>query len=638
MSSVQIKPGSYIFGSGRANQQVDFGGLVINPVEPDSNKTGQWFLKLRTFDDAEVDDSKMRQIFVSIACRLGLMPVHFVECFEKALLSDEPICLVADTSSLFNGSFEQAVRLRTGKPTHLAIPDQVYMEIQRQRERSSRKKDKPSCPTSDKNGHKNEMLEWLRSLRLQRLQVATARALRRLKQTGMIIYFIRPPQPMVRYFGSERGSSTGEELTSDYEDGLGYHRDRLILEAARNQKASFPHIPVWLVTGDAKLAIQADLEEFQVGYSWLPQIPEVRVISSPYVEPHTLTPHHLPVEEFLEEWLWNWKNVTLQLSGKAKRKIWTLPYDERKRARLELNDLEPQSYENKEYPCERCTVQQVLSNAKKPRLNLTATPITKISVPQRAPPPHNLIEGLLNIANATDESVKVTPDIRVYLQALGWVEKNGELSKITSRGQELVESWKSLNVKMVIEWYEWLRNASQDILHLQPQQQIQEALATSGVDNKLAEQLGFPLKAIRMQLLLANAFGILVRLNGKSCKTECKSPQEAATLILSTTVKLRHLAKDTSSAVRVEKIFTTLLKSTPLSLPNFRVGIFELLKQNKIEVGGTVPDLEGTSSVKMKALIPGKDRVEHPIIDFGAGNFLIPGQSCQVITPLENTT
>jgi hypothetical protein len=137
MVSVKVKPGCYILGSQRANQQVNFGGLVINPAEQSSDKTGQWSLKFCTFDDADID-SQMRQIFVSIACRLGLMPVQFVERFEKALLSPEPICLVADTSSLFNGSFEQAVRLRTGKPTHLAVPDQVYMEIQRQRERSGR--------------------------------------------------------------------------------------------------------------------------------------------------------------------------------------------------------------------------------------------------------------------------------------------------------------------------------------------------------------------------------------------------------------------------------------------------------------------------------------------------------------------
>jgi hypothetical protein len=383
------------------------------------------------------------------------------------------------------------------------------------------------------------------------------------------------------------------------------------------------------------------LEEFQVGYSWLPQIPEVRVIASPYIEPRSLIPCHLPVEEFLEEWLWNWENMTLQLSGKAEQHIWTLPSGERERARLELNDLEPQFYEKKVHSCERCTVQQVL-NGKKPTINLTTPPITEAYVPQRAPPPHNLIEGLHKIAGATtvEESAKIMPDIRAYLQALGWVEKKGSTLKMTLRGNELMEAWKQ--VETVIEWYEWLRNASQDILYLQPQRKLKEVLALSNctVDNKLAEQLGFSLKMIRSQLLLANAFGILVRLNGKSWRTEWKPLPQAATLILNTAINFRHQANSISRAVRVDRLFTTLLKSTPLSLPNFRAGVFELFKQGK--VGGTVPDTimrsEGLSGVKMKALIPGKDGIEHPIIDLGAGDFLIPGKSCQVIIPLEDTT
>ncbi len=604
LSLQQVKAGAYILGSQRAEQQVNFGVLIVNPA-------GQWYLKFRTFDDANIDN-KMRQIFISIACRLGLMPVHLVEKFETALLSPEPICLVADTSSLFNGSFEQAVRLRAGKPTHLAVPDQVYMEIQRQRERAS--------IYSKKTDHK--MLDWLAELRFQRLQVASTRVLRRLKENaGMIIHFIRPPQPLVRYFGSERGSSSSEEIASRVEDGLAYHRDRLILEAAINQKVMFPHIPVWLVTGDTKLAIQADLEDFKVGYSWSPEIPKVRLIGSPYIEPRTLTAYHLPVETFLEEWLWNWKKMTLQLSGAAEQQVWTLPSKERERARLELNDLSLVKSEIRQ--CKRCTVQQVLNPEE-----------TGVSLPQRAPPPHHLIEGLQIIAGTLtkDDSSQISSDVRAYLQALGWIERKNNVLEVTSRGQKWLTGWKQLTVETVIEWYEWCRHASQDILKLQPQRQIQDVLTSSQGDDKLAKQLGFSLKMMRTQLLLANAFGLLVRLNGKSWRTEWKPLPETAALILNTALRLQA----SSRGVRVDKIFTTLLNTTPLSLPNFRAGVFKLIKQGQIEVGGTVPDREGGSNIKIKILLPSEDGVQHPVIDLGAGGNLIPGKSCQVIIPVEN--
>ena len=74
-----------------------------------------------------------------------------------------------------------------------------------------------------------------------------------------------------------------------------------------------------------------------------------------------------------------------------------------------------------------------------------------------------------------------------------------------------------------------------------------------------------------------------------------------------------------------EQPLITLLNSTPLSLANFRLGLCELVRSGKIEVNGTSPE----KNIKIKVLIPNEGLQE---IDLGAGDFLIPGKSCQFIT------
>jgi hypothetical protein len=614
--------GTYILGTEHLNQNIEFGVLVVYPQEYESQKVGQWHLTFRTFDFPESPniDNDMRQIFINMACRLGLMPIHFLKRFEEALLSIKPICLVADTSSLFNGSLEQALHLRSGKPTHLAIPDQVYMEIQRQRESKPLSKEESNSTSDDANKEKPIILrELLRESYSHNRQISTVRALRRIeKQSGLIVHTVRPPEAMVRYFGSERGSAIDDENKSERLawDSPNYHRDRLILEAVRNQRVLLPNIPVWLVTGDANFAIQADVEGFQVGYSWLPSVPNVRMITSPYIEPRTLTPYHLPVEAFLEEWLWYWKNITLQLSGNTKRESWTLP-DKRERFRLELNDLGTECIKTeKPKSCPRRSAAQVLNS------------LPPSTIPLKAPLPDKLLDGLQALADKQNEQITITPDIKSYLQALGWAQ-NSTMS-LTAKGKDLITRWNQLNREKVIEWCEWIRDAGNDFLRLEPQKQFQKALPSFGSKGKdeLAKDLGISKGNVDSQSILANAFGIGVRINSKSWKTPWKTQQEAANLILNTTFQLKDT---TSSGVQVGKVLATLLNSTtPLSLANFRLGLFQLVKSGKIEVNGTSPE----KHIKIKVLIPNDGLQE---IDLGAGDFLIPGKSCQFIIPLEKS-
>ncbi|GEM_PF-2474387 len=672
MAILEIKSGDYIFGieyttSNNQKQHHELGILRVFPFESGSPKTGQWHVQFNT-----TDQQPIKEVIISIAARLGLLPVHFIEEFKQALLSPRPLCLVADTSSLHHGSLVQACRLRKGKPTHLVIPDQVYMEIQRQRERYSSRQNKPEhdsviatatshqVPQTTTTALFNSMQvstvrsltgkidqqddthwsEWLKARRSQSMQVAAARSVRRLKELGMIPHYIRPPDAMVRYFGSASG--TGEQTEPSFKDGPNYHRDRLILEAARVQRMLLPTVPVWLVTGDANLAIQAKLEDFQVGYSWLPKFqPASQVIlTSPYFEPYTLTPQFLTIEEFLEEWLWHWETIMLQRSGKGERTIWELPpRQSRERVQLQLSQPSSNLIKSTTSKCPRRQIGGVFNQ-------VSDNNSSKVSVPARAPTVSNLLQGLQRLAgiDTVDAHKPIAPEVVSYLCGLKWARKTDSL-KITERGRNLAERWNQLTADMVVEWYDWIYDASQDLLSLLPQPKILDALLLSKSllpqpkildalllskwqgDNELADQINESERNIESQSRLANAFGLIVRLNGKSYKTEWKTPQEAADLIFDTATQLQQQISH-SSAVPVGKVFTHLLTTEgALSLPDFRRGLFELYTTKRIILSGTVPD---KNSVKIKVLVP-HHQTELLEVNLGVGDFLIPNQPSQVI-------
>ena len=600
-----LQSGYYWFGTKCQQENIHFGILEVNCVE-ESQQLGQWYFK---FNYADTDNEALpkaidvRGALLDTTYRLGLKPVIFTDKFKKALQNEPNIGLVADTSALHHGYLEQAIRLRQDKATHIAIPDQVYMEIQLQREHNKRSKDQ-NC---------------LKLRRLRKLQFASTRSIYRLKERGMV-YYIRPPEAMVRYFGAEISGSNDEPESK----GSNYQRDRLILEALRHQRQILPNIPIWLVTGDANFAIQVELEGFNAGFTRQPKLSDQQsfIITSPYIEPRSFTPYHLMIEEFLEECLWEWGIITLQQEGKAIRQVWDLSNEKQSQyAQLDVQKIEKYVV-SREERCERISILKK-NNPVFSLENATNT------VPKRAPSPSNILEGLKFAVTQPISKEIFSSQTLSYLQALQWIEKINDQFVISPRGKEIIETWSSLEPTDVKAWYDWMREAKKDFRRLDKQILLQHTLVIGQAepDDSLAKKLGLSFRDIRSQSILANAFGLAVRLQGKTWPVEDKQPQESAQLIFEATSHLK--ADNISSAVRVDKVFTHLLTTTPLSVPTFRIGLYELVDSNKIRLGGTIPD-SAVTPVKVRVLVPQQEQDEQEI-DLGAGDFLIPNKSSQVI-------
>ncbi|BAP56153.1 hypothetical protein THII_1856 [Thioploca ingrica] len=596
-----VQSGYYWFGTKCQQKDIHFGILEVNCVEEESQQLGQWYFKFNytnSSNEALPKAIDVRGALLDTTYRLGLKPVIFTDKFKKALQSEKNIGLVADTCALHHGYLEQAIRLRQDKATHIAIPDQVYMEIQLQREHNKKSKDQ-NC---------------LKLRRLRKLQFASTRSIYRLKERGMV-YYIRPPEAMVRYFGAEISDSNDEPESK----GSNYQRDRLILEALRHQRQILPNIPIWLVTGDANFAIQVELEGFNAGFTRQPKIPEDQqsfIITSPYIEPRSFTPYHLTIEEFLEECLWDWGIITLQQEGQAIRQVWDLSNEKM----CQYAQLDMQKVVCLEEKCERISILKK-NNPVFSLENATNT------VPKRAPSPSDILEGLKSAVTQPINRESLSSQTSSYLQALQWIEKINDQFAILPRGRKIIETWSNLEPIHVNAWYDWIQEARKDINRLDKQILLQNTLVIcqSEPDDSLAKKLGLSLRDTRSQSILANAFGLVVRLKGKTWKVEDKQPQEAAQLIFEATSHLK--ADNISSAVRVDKVFTYLLTTTPLSVPTFRIGLYELFDSNKIRLGGTIPD-SAENPVKVRVFIPQQNEHE---IDLGAGDFLIPNESSQVI-------
>ena len=166
------------------------------------------------------------------------------------------------------------------------------MEMQRRRERE------PKAESSEHPLH-----ESLVATARYNLPLVGTRVIERIRgRLKYVIHHARPPEAMVRYFGSEQGSGAEDESGPVDSAGVNFQRDRLLLEAVRHVPTFLPpDVPVWFVTGDAKLAAQADCEGFRVGFSWKPTQPSRFVVTSPHIDPYTLLPHFVPWQEVVEE-------------------------------------------------------------------------------------------------------------------------------------------------------------------------------------------------------------------------------------------------------------------------------------------------------------------------------------------------
>jgi hypothetical protein len=423
-----LKSGCYFLGTKCQQKSVIFGTLEINPAEDEQGHSllGQWYFGFcdpeTGNDEALLKLQEIKSVFLNIACRLGLKPVIFTDQFKQALLEEETICLVADTSALLHGYLEQALRLRGDKPTDITIPDQVYMEVQRQRERY--KKDKKRLP-EDKTEQKSESELCLKQRRLRNLQYTAAHSIERLKQSR-ILHYIRPPEAMVRYFGAEIGDDNQQQET----EKINYHRDRLILEALRHQRYTLPHVPIWLVTGDANFAIQVKLEDFNVGFVREPKLSKVQsfIITPPFIEPYSFTLHSVKVEVFLEECLWEWGILTLQQEGETTRKLIDISTEETGQAiQLGIKSIET------------LVKEESVPSLAKEHFSLKIQGISAKKVPKRAPSTSKML-GILEKLFKEETFIKETPSGEMsYLKILQWVEETKTNMTLTPRGRDIIK-------------------------------------------------------------------------------------------------------------------------------------------------------------------------------------------------------
>ncbi len=578
--------------------------------------SGQWIFWIN-----EKLSANVLAVLVEAAARLGLIPLHFSSDFESTLRQPAPICLVADTNTLYHGSLVQALALRKGFATHVALADQVLMELQKQRETaySTKKRRKGDLGSTDEKGKDSQgeapADHWCRSSRRATFLSAGARALKRIRVAGHIVHVARPPDAMVRYFGGGRHAGEDFSVTSDENPdivGSNALRDRLILEAAIRQRIALPGVPVWLLTDDALLAAQASLEGLNVGFAWLPVPPVPPLLTSPHFSSRTLQLQHVTVEDFIEELLWSTGDLSIQREGEPRRHSGRVPEDRRKRILSEIR--EPGH-----------SVRWPLRNAEEWSL---AT-----GVPQKAPPPKVLVATLVaglsaSISVGTDETSRYTFQ---YLQALGWTDSDGRL---TARGRALATSWIKLDYASADSWASWIEDAGRDVRKLRPISLVLSELRAAGsaTDSEVAGRLGTSARTIGAQLVLASAFGLSVRLGTKGRESGDWTSASAADSVLDAIRALLRQAASGVSAVSVAKLFAFLQQPNLAAMPFhiFRRALVQLEGSRGVVFSGSNPDT-GAVSIHILMPVPSEGLVDFPNINLGSGGFIVPGRSAKVV-------
>lgn len=662
MLFTNLASGTYQVGAiAKGGQSVALGTVCAYPLQVEGEGSegesaiGQWLFHLSAPGSLPPKSrQRLSQLLEGVTARLGLLPVRLSPSFRQALLSSAPLCLVADTSSLYHGTLEQALKLRRGKPTHVAIPDQVFMELQRQRERSASYRG-VEIETPAEKSVEDPLINWIDEVFAQRRYVIGIRVLRRLALYGAIVHFVRPPEAMVRYFGAERGSSTSEDagaaMDSDTDDvGPDYYRDRLILEAARQQQLQLPSVPVWLVTADAKLAVQAQVEGFHSGFGQRATAPDPFIITSPYMGVHDLKIYHVSAWEFFEELVWSWRSLTLQSKNSAERLEWRLPEQKLfEAALLELREgsvgfLFKKAVSGIRWLPGDGALHIQVKGASIEGMDKFGQPPTMVPASKSAPEAAKLINALLYLVqnghissfayNSYGESVVA------YLKALGWADELEDKVRPTPRAESLARAWNSLRPSDVRAWAAWLTDAAVDLSRLQPIAALLAALPTAPGEKifraSLEEQLGCPTSSLKKQAALSNAFGLLVRLSGTIWACRPFNVEDAARLIVA----------EIGSGIRLDRLFTSLLKKNPISIPLFRGALMLLWADGRIRPDGALPDAgggEGSTPVRVGVTVPivpeGKEVSEAQAqsieYNLGNGDFLPVGQSCQAIFPRE---
>ncbi len=613
--------GTYVLGSkSRGGVPIRVGVLRLRRANAAAtDRHGQWTLVLQPDDPKTL--GPFRERVIGATSRLGITPVRFRQSFLTALRSEDPMCLVADTSALYHGVVEAALRVRANNPTHVAVPDQVLMELQRQRENSW---GSPSNPPTEEIAPVKPLDEWMADTRRYPRRVAAARSLRRIRAAGHILHLARPPQPMVRYFGGSHDTPDVLERGEAGTDvGPNYLRDRLILEAVYEQRAELAGVPTWLLTADANFAAHADVEGFKVGFGWRTSSLDPPIVGSPFIDPHTLNLCHVPLAAFLEELLWNWHRVTIQRNGEASRIIWQLPGESGDNSRAHvLTELGEPGVE----------IRATVENCERLVLRGGAQEAASAHPPARLPPPHTFLKALLQLAEGPSSAEVRDRAADPFLRACGWSETSSGVEVASRRGIAVAKSWRSLSYSNTAATFHWFNDVRDDLLQIQSLGALASHLGQTQAlgDAELAVKMGVSAKGtVQTQAVFANAFGLAVRVGGKTWLAKRATIGEAAVLV-EKAIRERKASSE-SAAVSVERVFTYLLDHQALNFVTFRAAVSELRVAGKIGVGGTSPAAGSSNSVKLRALMPTDDGPEHNEVDLSRGASVVAGESVQVV-------
>lgn len=583
--------------------------------------SGQWLADLNPGNHGGQIPALLR----AVACRLGLLPVHLAPDYLEVLGAPNALCIVADTNSIYHGALYQALRLRLGKPTTVIVPDQVFMELQRRRGRE---------PSGNKVMKLSERA--VQSARYA-LPLVGTRVLQRIRsELKIVIHHARPPDAMVRYFGSDAGDR-GEEEAAGLVDSAGpsFQRDRLILEVVRHTPSLLPPgVPVWLATGDADLASQAASEGFNVGFSWVPKEPGRFSLASPHIDARTGSAHFVEWPTFVEEFIWNLGCISLQRSGEATKTELRLPES---RDRVLGEHGRPWPVESARQIAAPRWIGEVAvpQDARERSVSPVDLPGGLRGAPRKAPAAQSLVKFLLASAGGQGVPVDtVFEPVRPYLTALGWAAVANGHYIATVRGRQLVEGWSGLKRDSVESHTRWLKDAAGDLQKLSVLSAFQAQLAgRKGVEAAdLAMALGISESNVHSQGRLLSAFGAIVRIGKTHWGIARDDRAKAKLAVVSALGRLRADAGLVAGVARTDALFRSILEASPVSLPDFRVALWDLFNEGKVRVSGSVPPADKSETIQMELLVPGdggEPEVEE--VDLGAGDFLIPGESSQAV-------
>lgn len=592
------------------------GNLVVFEAEHDSDGTesaaGQWWFE--STPSSPIVANALRDV----GTRLGMLPVGLAPKFRKRLDEPAPLCLVGDTNAVRTGTLLQCVRLRRGMATEVAVADQSFMEMQRQREVSSGNTAAKAIPVAGAASfpvpapQAPDATQRLlgRTLRMAH-QNAGARSIRSLRERGHIVHVARPPEAMVRYFGGNTGldGSPGEAPDEDVASNM--VRDRLVLEAAIARRATSPGMDVLLVTQDGMLATHASMEGIAVGYVWPCDTGNERVtLTSPFINPRLLTFEHVPVATLLDELLWAFGEVELQEPHASRRLVGRVPNLKNAKRTYVLHMLQER-------------VADLWHEEK-------ADPIDTGSEPAGAPAAVDLLRGLIELQQGVAPLAK---GVATFLEHLGWLE-GGKLTKV---GNEVASAWLTVDVadgdsrgtSLALE------RVAESLRNIPRVKRLIGVLAKKrGLsDIEIAKAAEISRTSAETYLRLMSLVDLTIRFEppkaaAKNCVCETYSPEAAQGAILEAMTALGPGGK--SVMTKDVLFYFTRAKQRPMGVQAFRAALRALYHAKKVDFSGSVPKGSGTS-VHVLERVASPEYVKSRKVDVESGAYWVPGVSAKTM-------